>query len=129
MADFDQLNPFFDSMYILTNLGRRLYHGLVFGATKRFSQGWQLSASYTYNNGKDNYVNSTDNLTFPVEPTPLIPASIGDGTISPMFSMFTASGNFRFLEGNPAGDRHLRWLATQYDLEFTEWRILYSNFI
>jgi TonB dependent receptor-like, beta-barrel len=58
----DQLNPFFDSMYILTNLGRRLYHGLVFGGTKRFSQGWQLSASYTYNNGKDNYVNSTDNF-------------------------------------------------------------------
>jgi hypothetical protein len=57
----DQLNPYFDNMYILTNLGQRRYHGLVFGATKRFSQGWQMSASYTYNNGKDNYVNSTDN--------------------------------------------------------------------
>jgi hypothetical protein len=57
----DQLNPYFDTMHILTNWGRRRYHGLVFGATRRFSHGWQLSASYTYNNGKDNYVNSTDN--------------------------------------------------------------------
>jgi Carboxypeptidase regulatory-like domain/TonB dependent receptor len=57
----DQLNPYFDQMYILTNLGRRRYHGMVFGANKRFNQGLQLSASYTYNNGKDNYVNSTDN--------------------------------------------------------------------
>ncbi|MCI0628134.1 MAG: TonB-dependent receptor [Acidobacteria bacterium] len=54
----DQLNPNFDTMYLLTNLGKRRYHGLVAGATKRFSQGWQLSASYTYNHGKNNYGHS-----------------------------------------------------------------------
>ena len=45
----DQLNPYFDNMYILTNRGKRRYHGLVFGASKRLSDGWQLSASYTHN--------------------------------------------------------------------------------
>jgi hypothetical protein len=54
----DQLNANFDNIGILTNLGRRRYHGLVAGVSKRFSQGWQLSASYTYNNGWNNFANS-----------------------------------------------------------------------
>ena len=49
-------------MYILTNRGKRRYQGLVLGARKRLSHGWQMSASYTHNNGRDNYVNSTDNF-------------------------------------------------------------------
>lgn len=49
-------------MYILTNRGKRRYHGLVLGARKRLSDGWQMSASYTHNSGWDNYVSSTDNF-------------------------------------------------------------------
>ncbi|MCI0626187.1 MAG: hypothetical protein L0387_31840, partial [Acidobacteria bacterium] len=53
----DRLNPNFTTMYLLTNLGERRYHGLVAGVTKRFSGGWQLSASYTYNHGRNNCCN------------------------------------------------------------------------
>jgi hypothetical protein len=51
----NRLNPYFDSINVLTNLGKRIYHGLVFGASKRFSQGWSVDAHYTYNNGKNNF--------------------------------------------------------------------------
>jgi hypothetical protein len=54
---YDQLNPNFDNMTYLTNLGRRNYHGLVIGASKRFAQGWQLSGSYTYNHARNNFAN------------------------------------------------------------------------
>jgi hypothetical protein len=53
----DQLNPNFDIISILTNLGRRRYHGIVAGFSKRFAQGWQVSGSYTYNNGSNNFGN------------------------------------------------------------------------
>jgi hypothetical protein len=51
----DRLNSNFQNMTITTNLGRRRYHGLVFGTTKRMSQGWQLAANYTYNHGSNNF--------------------------------------------------------------------------
>ena len=35
----DQLNPYFDNITLLTNLGQRRYHGLVLGASKRFRSG------------------------------------------------------------------------------------------
>jgi Carboxypeptidase regulatory-like domain len=53
----DLLNPNFDNITLLTNLGRRRYHGLVLGASKRLGQGWQLGASYTYNNAHNNFAN------------------------------------------------------------------------
>ena len=56
----DQLNPYFDNITLLTNLGQRRYHGLVLGASKRFSQGWQLSAAYTYNHGTNNFATGQD---------------------------------------------------------------------
>ncbi|MCI0622171.1 MAG: carboxypeptidase regulatory-like domain-containing protein [Acidobacteria bacterium] len=51
----DGFNPNFNSISVLTNRGRRLYHGLVTNVTKRFSQGFSLSGSYTYNYGKNNF--------------------------------------------------------------------------
>jgi hypothetical protein len=51
----DGFNPNFDVISVLTNRGRRLYHGLVTNITKRFSQGYSMSASYTYNYGKNNF--------------------------------------------------------------------------
>ncbi|MEW5978429.1 MAG: TonB-dependent receptor [Acidobacteriota bacterium] len=56
-GSLDQLNPNFDNITLLTNLGRRRYNGLVAGVSKRMSQGWQLNASYTYNNGWNNFAN------------------------------------------------------------------------
>jgi hypothetical protein len=51
----DGFNPNFNSISVLTNRGRRLYQGLVTNITKRFTQGFSLSASYTYNYGKNNF--------------------------------------------------------------------------
>jgi hypothetical protein len=51
----NRLNPNFAEINIETNLGKRIYHGLVFGAAKRFSSGWSLDANYTYNHGRNNY--------------------------------------------------------------------------
>ena len=51
----NRLNPDFGSIRLLTNRGERLYHGLVTNLTKRFSQGYSLSASYTYNHGTNNF--------------------------------------------------------------------------
>lgn len=50
----DRINPSFDAITLLTNRGRRTYHGLIAGAAKRFSHGWSASASYTYSYGKSN---------------------------------------------------------------------------
>lgn len=44
----------FDTITMLTNRGRRIHSGLVFNITKRFSQGYSLSASYTYSRARDN---------------------------------------------------------------------------
>lgn len=51
----DRINPNFQSLGITTNLGQRRYHGIVTGVNKRFSRGWQLAASYTYNHGTNNF--------------------------------------------------------------------------
>ncbi|MCI0626383.1 MAG: hypothetical protein L0387_32855, partial [Acidobacteria bacterium] len=51
----DAFNANFDQISVLTNRGRRIYHGLVTNVTKRFGQGYSLSASYTYNYGKNNF--------------------------------------------------------------------------
>ncbi|MCI0421545.1 MAG: carboxypeptidase regulatory-like domain-containing protein [Acidobacteria bacterium] len=51
----DRLNPHFNEINMLYNAGKRIYHGLVFGASKRFSRGWSVDAHYTYNHGKNNF--------------------------------------------------------------------------
>ncbi len=51
----DGFNPEFDRINMLTNRGRRIYHGIVTNVTKRFSQGYSISGSYTYNYGKNNF--------------------------------------------------------------------------
>jgi hypothetical protein len=53
-GNLDRLNPNWTSLLMYTNLGKRFYHGLIFGASKRFSGGLQLSANYTYSYGKNN---------------------------------------------------------------------------
>ncbi|MEW5979761.1 MAG: carboxypeptidase regulatory-like domain-containing protein [Acidobacteriota bacterium] len=50
----DRINPKFGGIQMLTNAGRRTYHGLILAGSKRFSQGWSLNASYTYSYGKTN---------------------------------------------------------------------------
>ena len=45
----------FSSINMLTNRGRRIYHGIVTNITKRWSQGYSISGSYTYNYGKNNF--------------------------------------------------------------------------
>ena len=61
-GNLDRLNPNWTSLLIYTNLGKRFYHGLIFGASKRFSQGLQFSANYTYSHGRTNrnYVGNFD---------------------------------------------------------------------
>ncbi len=51
----DRLNPYWDTLNFETNLGRRIYHGLVFGTSKRLRSGWSVDAHYTYNNGRNNF--------------------------------------------------------------------------
>ncbi|MCI0627603.1 MAG: TonB-dependent receptor [Acidobacteria bacterium] len=51
----NRLNPHYGGITTRANLGRRIYHGLVFEASKRFAQGWQLNTSYSYHNGRTNY--------------------------------------------------------------------------
>jgi hypothetical protein len=46
--------PDFAGIRMLTNRGERRYHGFATNLTKRFSQGYMLTASYTYNYGKNN---------------------------------------------------------------------------
>jgi hypothetical protein len=53
-GSLDRLNPNFGSIQMLTNKGRRLYHGLILAASKRFSRGWSMNASYTYSYGRTN---------------------------------------------------------------------------
>jgi hypothetical protein len=50
----DRLNPYYSSITVRTNLGRRSYHGLSLTARKRWSSGLSWSASYGYNAGWDN---------------------------------------------------------------------------
>ncbi|MGI8783303.1 MAG: carboxypeptidase regulatory-like domain-containing protein [Acidobacteriota bacterium] len=50
----DRLNPHYGAITTRVNQGRRIYHGLVFDASKRMAQGWQLNASYSYHNGRSN---------------------------------------------------------------------------
>ena len=57
----DRINPHFDSIIANTNWGRRVYHGLIVSASKRFSQGWLASASYNYNHNTSN-LNGSDSL-------------------------------------------------------------------
>ena len=56
----DRLNPYYDGVTTFVNWGRRSYHGLIFEAAKRFSRGWQLNGSYTYNNAHSNYGGATE---------------------------------------------------------------------
>jgi hypothetical protein len=53
-ARLDRLNPYFDAINLTTNWGRRFYHGLILSASKRFSDGWSVTGSYTYNHAKSN---------------------------------------------------------------------------
>jgi hypothetical protein len=54
------LSPHYGAINTNVNWGRRTYHGLVFDASKRFAQGWQLNASYSYHNGRTNYGGVTE---------------------------------------------------------------------
>ena len=49
----DRLNPYYGAITTFTNLGKRRYHGLLSGPRSGVSQGWQMNASYGYNNSVD----------------------------------------------------------------------------
>ncbi|MDA2925636.1 TonB-dependent receptor [Acidobacteria bacterium AH-259-G07] len=51
----DRLNPNFNRVTMLTNRGRRIGHNIVASLTKRYSQGYSLTASYNYTNARNNF--------------------------------------------------------------------------
>ena len=46
--------PEFAGVRMLSNRGKKLYHGFSANVTKRFSHGYMVTGSYTYNYGKNN---------------------------------------------------------------------------
>ncbi len=56
----NRLNPNFGVINLLGNWGKRYYHGLVFGVSKRMASGWSVSAHYTYNNARNNFARVSD---------------------------------------------------------------------
>ena len=50
----DRLNRHYGPINVNVPWARRLYHGLILDVSKRLSHGWQLSASYSYHNGRTN---------------------------------------------------------------------------
>ncbi len=56
----DRLSPYYGAINTNVNWGRRTYHGVVLDASKRFAQGWQLNASYSYHYGLTNYGGVTE---------------------------------------------------------------------
>jgi hypothetical protein len=59
-GQLDRLNPHYDTISVFGNWGKRTYHGLILEATKRYSAGWQVTGSYTYNNAHSNYGGVTE---------------------------------------------------------------------
>lgn len=55
----DRLNPYYGAINVVTNEGRSSYQGFVFEVSKRLAQGWQLNASYNYNNNRG-YIGSEE---------------------------------------------------------------------
>jgi Carboxypeptidase regulatory-like domain len=51
----DRLNPNYGAINTYTNRGARRYHGLIVEMKKRFAQGWQMNATYGYNNSIDRF--------------------------------------------------------------------------
>jgi len=51
----NRINQNYGAITARANWGRRIYHGVVFEANKRFSHGWQLNTSYSYHNGRTNF--------------------------------------------------------------------------
>jgi hypothetical protein len=58
----DGFTPEFGAIRMLTNRGDKAYHGLSANLTKRFSRGFSVNGSYTYNHGKNN---DGDNNPYP----------------------------------------------------------------
>jgi len=58
-GQLDLLNPYYSTMTMYSNLGRRSYQGFIFEATKRISNGWRVSGSYTHNDAHSNYGEAT----------------------------------------------------------------------
>jgi hypothetical protein len=56
----NRLNPYYASINVESNFGHRSYQGIIFEATKRVSNGWLLSGSYTYNDAHSNYGEATE---------------------------------------------------------------------
>jgi hypothetical protein len=61
-GQLDRVNPNWNSVILYTNLGRRIYNGVILGASKRFSHGLQVGVNYTYSYSKNNrnYVGNFD---------------------------------------------------------------------
>jgi TonB dependent receptor-like, beta-barrel len=64
-------NPNFGNINITESVGRSSYHAGSLSLNKRFSRGYQLSASYTWSHGIDDApeINVIDSTEFPSDPT------------------------------------------------------------
>ena len=64
-------NPNFNNINITESVGKSSYHAGSLSLNKRFSKGYQLSASYTWSHGIDDApeINVIDSTEFPSDPT------------------------------------------------------------
>jgi hypothetical protein len=64
-------NPNFNNINITESVGKSSYHAGALSLNKRFSRGYQLSASYTWSHGIDDApeINIIDSTEFPSDPT------------------------------------------------------------
>jgi hypothetical protein len=64
-------NPNFNNINITESVGKSSYHAGTLSLNKRFSNGYQLSASYTWSHGIDDSpeINVIDSTEFPSDPT------------------------------------------------------------